>query len=222
MALALTTDVLNAIEDGTLSHAWLLELFTDEGALRCWDKPFDMTYLSNAYEGLNDSWSVEGEIRLGTDLVPEPLVFSFDASTQDDDASFVGKLVDRQWHQRKMRLSGLLLIPGTDFATPIGTHLVWNGTMDTVETTEGDVGFQRLVLNCEGGIFRALDRNLTSCTDPDQKKRDSSDRLFENVATKPRQDVPFGRAWSSIPGGGGRSGSGGSNGGKNGRGGQRF
>jgi len=209
MSLALTVDVLNAINSEKMAHAWLLDLYTDEGTLRCWDKPFNMSYGGFTYEGLSDTFGLEGEIRLSTELVPEPLTISFDASPQSDNAAFVGRLVDRQWHQRPMRIRGLLLVPGTDFATPIGTHIEWNGTMDTQEIVESGSGYPLLVLGCEGGIFRALDRNYTACTDPDQKLRDPTDRLFENVAFKPQQDVPFGRSWSNIPGAGGRAVSGG-------------
>lgn len=215
MPLNLTASVEAAIEVDQIAHAWLLELFTDEGALRCWDKPFDMSYGGNTYEGLGDSWEIAGEIRLGTDLVPEPLTFNFDGSRILDNADFTGRLVDRSWHQREMRLTGLLFVPGQRFGTPIGPHLIWNGTMDTLENPEGDGSISGVVLSCEGGIFRALDRNMTVCTDADQKRRNPSDRLFENVATKPQQDVPFGRAWSNVPGGSGRGGSGGGGGGGN-------
>lgn len=204
MALALTTDVINAIDSGSIGHAWLLDLYTDEGAIRCWDKPFDMTYLANVYEGLSESWEINGEIRLGSDLVPEPLSFTFDSSLDADNASFVGRLVDRSWHQRRCKLTGLLYVPGQNYGTPIGQHLEWFGTMDTIETVEMENSMSRLVLSCEGGIFRALDRNMTTCTHADQQKRNAADLLFQNVAFKPQQDVPFGRAWTNIPGGPGR------------------
>jgi hypothetical protein len=215
MPRVLTAPVLAALEAGTIAHGWLIDLFTDEGTLRAWDKPMSITYGGNLYEPLGDSFELAGELRLGPDLVPEPLTFTFDTSPADDDASFVGRLLDRQWHQRKARLTGILFVPGTNFQTQVGKHIEWNGVMDTIETAEIDNGQSRLVLNCEGGIFRALDRNMTTCTDFDQKKRDPVDRFFGNVALKPRQDVPFGRSWSNIPGGSGR-GDGGASGGSTG------
>jgi hypothetical protein len=206
MPLTLSTDALNAMAAGTIAHGWLLELACDEGTLRCWDKENDISYGGHTYEGLADQWQIEGMMKLSSDLVPEPLTFSFDASRILDNSSFVGRLSDRSWHQRPVKLTALLLVPGTNFITPIDPYLEWNGVMDTIETTEKDGSPYSLIMGCEGGIFRALDRNLTTCTHVDQRKRDPTDRLFENVATKPRQDVPFGRSWSNVPGASGRGG----------------
>jgi hypothetical protein len=102
---------------------------------------------------------------------------------------------------------------GSNFVTPIGVHLEWNGWMDTLSTTDGTGAPSVVTLNCESGILRALDMNLTSCTDEDQRRRLSSDQFFRNVALKPSQQVPFGSSWSNIPGGGGSGGSGGGGGG---------
>jgi hypothetical protein len=204
MPFTLDPSVINAMDDGAVAHAWLLDLFTDEGTLRAWDKPFPVNYLSNTYEALCDSWEISGEIKLGSDLVPEPLTFTFDGSADENDSSFAGRLVDRSWHQRRIKLTGLLFVPGQNFLTPIGPHLEWFGTMDTMEKVELEGSQSRIVMSCEGGIFRALDRNMTTCTHSDQQRRDSADLFFQNVALKPQQDVPFGRAWGTIPGGSGR------------------
>ena len=108
-----------------------------------------------------------------------------------------------------MRLRGLLMNVSSNFVTPIGIHLEWSGWMDTISTSDGTGSASIVTLNCESGILRALDQNLTKCTDQDQRRRLSSDRFFQNVALKPSQQVPFGTAWSNIPGGGSSGGGGG-------------
>lgn len=133
MALAFSPEIIAAINSGYIANAWLLDLYTDEGVLRCWDKERNASVLGGVYEGLSDSFAISGEIRLGSDLVPEPLVFTFDASPENDSGSFVGRLVDRQWHQRPIRMRGVLFQPGQDFITLIGSWIEWNGTMDTME-----------------------------------------------------------------------------------------
>ncbi|HPE49721.1 MAG TPA: hypothetical protein PLR76_15060 [Hyphomonas sp.] len=212
MPLPLTTDARNALAAREVAHAWLLELFTDEGTLRGWDKPVPITYGGDDFEALGDQWGISGEIRLGADLVPEPLTITFDGAPQNDDASFVGRLLDRSWHQRRMRLRGLLLNVSSNFTTAIGIHLDWNGWMDTISTTDAVGQPAQVILNCEGGVFRALDRNLTLCTHADQQRRSATDTFFKNVALKPQQDVPFGTKWSNIPGANGRGGGGGGGG----------
>lgn len=214
MPLPLTTGARNALAAREVAHAWLLELFTDEGTLAAWDKTIPITYDSTDFEPLSDQWGISGEIRLGADLVPEPLTITFDGAPQNDDASFVGRLLDSTWHQRKMRLRGLLLDTSSNFTSAIGVHLDWNGWMDTISVTDAIGQPAQVVLNCEGGVFRALDRNFTTCTHADQLRRSATDTFFKNVALKPTQDVPFGTSWKNIPGGNGRGGgSGGSGGG---------
>jgi hypothetical protein len=206
MPLPLTTDARNALAAREVAVAWLLDLYTDEGTLRCWDKGIPITYSGDTYEALSDRWRIEGEVKVGADLTPEPLTISFDGAAQSDDTSFVGRLVDRTWHQRRMRLRGLLLNVSSNFVTPIGIHIEWNGWMDTISTSDATGAPSIVTLNCESGILRALDMNLTTCTDEDQRRRSSTDAFFRNVALKPAQQVPFGSSWSAIPGGGGSGG----------------
>jgi hypothetical protein len=201
MPIPLTTQARAALSAREVAHAWLLDLYTDEGVLRCWDKGIAITYNSDAYEALADRWSIEGEIKIGVDLSPEPLTISFDGAPQSDNTSFIGRLLDRTWHQRRMRLRGLLLDTSSNFTTAIGIHLEWNGWMDTIQTSDADGDISTVLLNCEGGLLRALDRNYTACTDADQKRRLSTDRFMQNVALKPQQEVPFGTTWQNVPGG---------------------
>jgi|GEM_PF-2087603 len=202
MPLPLTTDARAALEAREVAIAWLLDLYTDEGTLRCWDQAIPITYGGDTYEALQDRWRIEGEIKIGADLTPEPLTIAFDGAPQTDDASFIGRLLDRTWHQRRMRLRGLLMNVSSNFVTAIGVHMTWNGWMDTISTSDGVGTASVVTLNCESGILRALDMNLTACTDEDQRRRLSTDQFFRNVALKPAQQVPFGTKWINIPGGG--------------------
>jgi hypothetical protein len=215
MPLPLTTAARNALAAREVAHAWLLDLYTAEGTLRAWDKNIPITYGGDTYEAQFDRWRIEGDIKIGVDLTPEPLTIVFDGALQSDDSSFVGRLVDSTWHQRRMRIRGLLMDVSSNFTTAIGVHVEWNGWMDTIQANDGIGNTSTIVLNCEGGIMRALDQNLTLCTDADQRRRLSTDQFMRNVALKPAQEVPFGVSWSKIPGGSGYgSTSGGSGGGR--------
>lgn len=200
MALPLSPEVLAAITSGNVASSWLVNLHTDEGILRGWDQPFDVNFDGNIYEGLADAFRIEGEIRLGYDLVPESLTLVFEGSSQNDNASFMGRLVDRSWHQRRIELIHLLFEPGTNFVTQLGVLFEWTGTIDTIEAADAENAESDIVLSAEGGVFRALDLNLTTCTDLDQRLRDPNDSILENVAFKPQQEFPFGLSWSKVPG----------------------
>jgi hypothetical protein len=216
MPLPLTTDTRDRLQSRQVGCAWLLELFTESAGgspayLRGWDKTETINYDSVDFEPLGDAWGISGEIRAGADLVAEPLTIWFDGSKQLDDASFVGRLLDRRWHQRKVRVRQLLMTSGSNFTVAVGVALDWRGFMDRIETPEGDDGPSRVILTCESGTFRARARNMTTVTDMDQKRRDATDASFRNIATKPFQSVPFGTDWSNIPGvrtGGGGAGQG--------------
>ncbi len=214
MALPLSSAARAAIKSRRVAHAWLIELFTAEGTLRAWDKPMTGSYGGVDFEGIGDAWSLS-EIKLSTGLVPQPITITFDGGLQHDDSSFVGRLLDRTWHQRKIRLRGLLLDPESNWTSAIGVHLDWNGYMDQISTSDQVSAPSSVVLTCESGVFRALDRSMTTCSNIDQKRRDPTDGFFRNTATKPTQDIPFGTGWKNVPGGGGRSGGGGGGGGGN-------
>jgi hypothetical protein len=204
MPLPLTTDTRNALGEREVACAWLLELFTESAGgspayLRGWDKSEGITFGGASYEALGDAWGISGEIRAGADLIAEPLSIWFDGAKQLDDASFVGRLLDRRWHQRKVRVRQLLLAPSSNFVTAIGVVLDWRGFMDTISAPEGE-GPSRVTLQCESGTFRARARNMTTTTDMDQKRRDATDASFRNIAVKPFQSVPFGTSWATIPG----------------------
>lgn len=205
MPLPIDSTTRTALAAREVATAWLLELFCESAGgspayLRGWDKTEAITYGGSTFEALGDAWGVSGEIRAGADLVAEPLTIWFDGSKQLDDASFIGRLLDRRWHQRKLRLRQLLLTPTSNFVTAVGVVMDWRGFMDTLDAPEGGAGSSRVTLTCESGTFRARARNMSTVTDLDQRRRDASDASFRNIATKPFQDVPFGLSWSSIPG----------------------
>lgn len=205
MPLPIDSDTRDALAAREVATAWLLELFCESTGgspayLRGWNQTEAITYDSVSFEALGDRWGVAGEIRAGADLVAEPLSIWFDGATQLDDASFIGRLLDRRWHQRKIRLRQLLLVPTSNFVTPIGVVMDWRGFMDTIETPEGGSGSSRATLNCESGTFRARARNMTTVTDRDQRLRNADDASFRNIAVKPNQDIPFGTSWSTVPG----------------------
>lgn len=200
MPLPLSSDLRTALKARTVFHAWLLELFCDEGTLRCWDKRFPLTFEGNTFEGLGDLWGFDGEIRIGSDLVAEPLPLWFDGAAQLDDSSFIGRLLDRSWHERNMRLRQVIMSPTSEFTVAVGVALDLFGRMDDLTDTDQDGAPSNFQLACEVGPLWARDRNLRTVTDVDQREIDPNDGIFSDIGVKPFQEVPFGTSWSNIPG----------------------
>lgn len=198
MPVPLSTAARNAIHAREIAATWFLELQCDEGTLRGWDQFEPITYDGQTHEAIGGSWEISGEIRAGAGLVSESLTLTFDSGSKTDDASFLGRLLDRTWHQRRIRIRSVAFNVASNFITPIGQIFEWVGYMDTISDPEGVDA--KLILNCESGVFRARARNLRTVTDADQRLRDANDGSMKNIALKPFQDVPFGVSWATIPG----------------------
>jgi len=200
MPLPLSTAARNAITAREVAVAWLMELYCDEGTLRGWDQFESCNYGGDTFEPIGSGWAIAGQIKAGAGLVAESLTFTFDGGGQYDDASFVGRLLDRSWHQRRIRIRNVCFNVSSNFVTPIDTVFEWVGFMDTISAPEGSRSGSQIILNCESGTFRARARNLRTVTDVDQRLRDPNDGSFRNIAVKPFQDVPFGVDWHTIVG----------------------
>ena len=208
-----------ALQARTIAVAYLLEVATDEGALRINSYGTSITYLGDLYSPAPKEWTLPDGIPISKALVPETFTMEFDAGDENDTGTFLGTLLTRTWHQRPVRFFGLLLDTTND--SVIDEFFTWRGKLDTlpIQTNAGRPA--TAIMNCESGVFRAQERNFTTVSHNDQKRRDPTDTFFRDMAVKQDQQVPFGISWSKIPGyrpGGGNGGGGGGGGFDPGRG----
>lgn len=187
-----------ALQASTVVPVWLLTCEPVDLTLRCCSWSETIVYDGESYDAAPEDWRIEGEITGSSSLVPEPLRMSFDGAYQYDDASFIGRLLDSKWHQRPVSLQGLLLDP--DSYTVIVKFFEWRGRMDTITTSEAEAEQAVIALNCEGGTFRALERNFSSTSNESQRKRSATDAFFANAGSKTSQQIPFGQSWVNVPG----------------------
>ena len=207
MPRPLTSAGRAALEGRTIAVAYLLEVVTDEGAMRINHRNTALTYDSQTWDPAPNDWILPDGIPISRALVPETFEMQFDGSFQDDTSTFIGLLLTRTWHQRPVRFFGLLL-DTADYSV-IDTHMEWRGKLDQLETEEAPGQPSRILMRCESGVFRARETNMTTCSDADQRRRSATDTFFANTALKQGQKVPYGRTWASIPGGQGAQSSGG-------------
>lgn len=200
MPIPLSSDARNAGRARRVSSAWLLDLYCAEGTLRVWDQFEAFTFGGDVYEAGADKWGILSELRCGRDLVPSTLSLWLDGSGEFTPGSLIYRFIHRTWHGRRLRLRQVLFAVDSNYATPIGVYYRWQGLMDTLPAPFGGKGPARFTLNAESGAFRAKQRDMTTLTDVDQRRRAANDGSFKNTAVKPFQDIPFGEEWSNIPG----------------------
>lgn len=198
-----------ALRAGTIRPVYLLEVLTDEGALRISTLNIDIEYDGQTWSAGPDEWELPEGIPIPQALTPEAFEMIFDGGHEENTGSFIGALVTRTWHQRPVRFFGLLL--NTDDASVIDQFYEWRGRLDRITTQLTSAGPAQIRVSCESGVFRALERNVSTVSPNDQKRRDATDTMFLNMPMKQGQDVPYGVAWSKVPGysSGGSSGGGG-------------
>lgn len=213
MPLPLSTAQRNALRARRVSIVWLFEIELDEETIRICSLDEAVNYDGHSWAAGVDSWDITGRIGSSSNLTPEPLTISFDGGDQFTPGTVTYRILNQTWHLRPVKLIGLMLDPDT--SSPIGEFVNWEGSAEEIQASDITRGPSTIVLTCEGGSFRALSRNLTRCTDADQRLRVATDGFFRNTGIKPSQNIPFGVSWSNAPGTGNinRNGGGGGGGG---------
>lgn len=187
-----------ALAAGRIKVAYLFEVVTDEITKRINTLNFDISYDGVTWDKSPTNWTLPDGIPVSRSLTPEPFPLQFDGGDESDTSTFIGDLLTRTWHQRPVRFFGLLFDP-TD-GSQIAMFYEWQGRADKIVASRGMDGAAIVTLTCESGVFRALERNLSTVGAQDQKRRDATDTMFRNMALKQGQQVPFGVSWSNIPG----------------------
>jgi len=201
MPRPLTTAGRAAIATGkTISSIWFFDITTDEGMMYLCDSVYGLTYNGKTYLPMGDQIQLNGELKTGVDLVPEPFPVMFNGEEQLTSGSPIRNLLTRTWWQRQVYIYQVLFEPASNWQTPIAIHYQWYGFMDTIEDAVDEGKPSGIILNCESGIFRARGKNLRTYTDKDQTEINPIDRCFLNTPLKPFQNIPFGEANWKVAG----------------------
>lgn len=189
--------------------------------MRCNSWNIDISYDGHLWDAAPERFRLPDGIKVSKALVPESFAIDFDGAYENDTSSFIGLLLTRTWHQRPVRFFGIML--NTADYSVIDEFYSWRGFADKIAAQSNTGSPATVTLTMESGTFRAQEINRSLISHNDQKRRDATDTFFANMALKQDQQVPYGIAWSKIPGyrPGGSSGGGGG-GGFGGGGFQRF
>lgn len=214
MPYPLDTDTEADIAAGRVRPCDLVDFYVRDGVgdpdtLRCWNWPGEAVYPGTAdldgstddvtYESLYGRIAVPKGLRTSATLASEPMVITLDGSRSDDDADWVGRFVDSDWHQCRVRVRQVLM----HFET--GAHRdqpawEWRGLLNHRDLVLKDGDASVWNVTCEGGLFRIRGRRLRSRTHEDQQRRSAGDQFYKGTAVMVGLPLNWAKAPASIPG----------------------
>lgn len=230
MAYETDAETEAAIAAGLIKAADLVDFYVkDSGGspltLRGWNWPgsasfpgtssLDGSTSANTYESLYGRIIVPKAIRFAASLASEPLEITLDGSRSDDDEDWIGRFVDADWHQGKVRVRQVMLNMQTE-ALASKPMWEWRGRLDHRELTiPVDAQAQPAVwkVTCQGGLFRIRGRRLKIRDHADQQIRRAGDNFYLGTANMVGRPLNWGKSPANIVGvkstGSGSSGGGG-------------
>jgi hypothetical protein len=222
-----------AIAAGKIKAADLIDFYVKNRGtgvpfvLRAWTWPGTASYpgtvaldgstASNDYESMYGRLVIAKTIRTAQSLSSEPLRIQLDASRSADNADWVGRFVDSDWHQGRVRMRQVLLDWDSEVlgAVPLRE---WYGLLDHAELVypSPDGGSEPATwdITCQAGLFRVRGRRLKTRSHADQQNRSAGDLFYVDTATMVGRPLNWAKALGATPGR--ATGSGGSAAGGNG------
>lgn len=197
MPKAWSTETRAAATGRVLAGAWFLDLFCvdretgDPATLRCWSQLFATEYDGEDYEGLGRQLQLPEEITSQLGSVAEAVSFTFDAGAILDNDSFMGRLADRAWHQRPIRVRHVLFNPDSNFVDAVGMDFDWIGIMDRGPVTHGVNAPAGRELVCEAGARRLRTANPHYRTPVNHARFAPDDPFYSHTATALRASLPW-------------------------------
>lgn len=203
-----------AIAAGRIKAADLVDFYVKTAGgsplvLRAWNWPGSTTYpgtvgldgstASNTYESLYGRIVVPKAVRMAASLASEPLEITLDGSRSADDADWIGRFVDANWHQGKVRVRQVMLDMATE-ALASKPMWEWRGRLDHRElvTQKDELSIWRVT--CQGGLFRIRGRRLKTRSHADQQLRSPGDNFYIGTANMVGRPLNWAKAVGNIPG----------------------
>ncbi len=213
MVYPVPTEFDDAVADGRLKHAYLVDLYVADGVgdpapLRVWNWPDSTIYPANdtidgtddvTYQSMVRRMRINREIRQSATLASEPLQIVFDGSRVGDDEDIVGQFFDADWHQRLIRVRQIPMAFATNALAP-SPSWEWHGRMDYRQHARSAGQERLLTLTCMGGTFRIRGRRMHTRTDADQRRRSATDAFFSGTPQMIAVPPNWARATANIPG----------------------
>lgn len=217
MVFPLDTDTEADLDSGLYASCDLVDFYVKDGVgdpafLRAWSWPGECEYAANdpseiagavgatdvTYESMYDRMLIPKGVRLSASLSSDPLNISLDGSRSDDDEDWVGRFVDSDWHQCRMRVRSVLMRRDTG-AMRTQPHWEWHGRLNhrNLKRQEGQLLIWEV--ECQGGLFRIRGRRLRTRSHEDQQKRSAGDLFYEGTPLMVGMPLIWNKSNAQIP-----------------------
>lgn len=212
-------DIDAAIAAGRIKAADLVDFYVKNRStgvpfvLRAWTWPGSASYpgtvsldgstASQTYESLYGRIVIGKTIRTAQSLSSEPLRIQLDASRSSDNADWVGRFVDSNWHQGRVRVRQVLLNWDTEALGAVPLRQ-WHGLLDHAELVypppEGGGEPATWDVTCQAGLFRVRGRRLKTRSHADQQIRSAGDNFYKDTASMVGRPLNWAKALGATPG----------------------
>lgn len=202
------------IASGKVRSADLIDLYVRDGdgnpaTQRCWNWIGPASYPGTAdldgdtsnqtYESMYGRVRIAKGLRMAASLSSEPLVITLDGSRSGDDEDWVGRFVDSQFHQCRVRVRCVMISRATN-AFRSQPHWEWRGLIDHPNLTLQEGQAASWEVKCQGGLFRVRGRRLTTRSQEDQQRRSAGDKFYIGTAKMVGLPLNWAKAPANIPG----------------------
>lgn len=214
MPFPLDVDTEAAIAAGRIKTADLVDFYLRDGGgdpliLRAWTWPDSAVYpgtadldggtSNNTYESLYGRIQITKNIRMAAALSSEPMTITLDGSRSGDDEDWVGRFVDADWHQARVRVRSVMLNFATQALHAL-PHWEWRGLIDHRNLTLQDGKPASWEVKCQGSLFRVRGRRLKTRSHQDQQVRAAGDQFYKGTARMVGIPLMWGRLPAAIQG----------------------
>jgi len=199
MAIPLTQSAQDALDAGKLIPATLIDFYCADIILHGWSWPGELVFEGVQYESLYERITITKRVKTSATLASSPMTIALDASRARDDTDIIGKFIDADYHQSKIRVRTVQLNLNTDPITIDGVLDEYNGRMDVRPINHAPNQEHIIELRCEGGIFRLRGRNMRARTHEDQQIRAPGDRFFEHTPRRVVENPYWGVKPENMP-----------------------
>lgn len=206
------------IAAGRLTSCDLVDFYVkdDDGEpafLRAWTWPGSLSFPANdpaeidgavgasnvTYEPMPGRLTVAKGLRLAASLASEPCMLTLDASRTGDDADWVGRWVDSNWHQCRMRVRSVAMNPQT-LALRTDPHWEFHGLLDHGNLKRKDDDPKVWEIKCQGGLFRVRGRRNHQRTHENQQRRLAGDTFYQGTPKMVGAPLVWAKSPANIPG----------------------
>ena len=181
-----TPEIESILRNGPLEYARIIDIYLDSETLYYWDQFHPLTLDDGqgavTYEPVGGRIVLPSEITEDQSLDGDTIEIQFDSTRAADNSDFVGRLVDSQIVQRRIRIRSVLFRPNTNKTVPIWLFNEQQGVVDELSDRIAVGSPSTLTFSISSGTFEYLERRESNYTPAHQRLLYSGDTSLDRLA----------------------------------------